>query len=166
LPAGTNVPATGLWVTAVGDSVMEGVADELKQDLGTNTIVNADQGRLPWNTPAIVHDLRVAGQIYPVVVLHIGNNGFLSAEVFGRIMAEFKDARRIVVVNIKAPRRWESVNNQMLAAAIKSYPNAVLVDWHGASAGRPKIFWKDGIHLRPEGARVYADLVAQAIKAS
>jgi peptidoglycan/LPS O-acetylase OafA/YrhL/lysophospholipase L1-like esterase len=166
LPASTNAPAAGFWLTAVGDSVLEGVADELRRNLGTNIIVNADQGRLPWNTPAIVHDLHAAGRIYPVVVLHIGNNGFLSPEVFGQIMAEFKDARRVVVVNIKAPRRWESVNNQMLASAIKSYPNAVLVDWHGASAGRPKIFWKDGIHLRPEGARVYADLVAQAIKAS
>ena len=51
----------------------------------------------------------------------------------------------------------------MLATALQSYPNAVLMDWHGASAERPKIFWRDGIHVRPEGARVYAELVAQAV---
>ena len=150
-------------VTAIGDSVMEGVADELKQAFGTNTIVDADQGRLPWNTPAIVKHLHLAGKIHATVILHIGNNGFLSAEVFNAIMAEFKDARQIVVVNLKVPRPWESFNNRMLAAAVKAYPNAVLVDWHGLMDARPKLFWKDGIHVRPEGARVYADLMTQAV---
>ena len=143
--------------------IMEGVADELKQAFGTNTIVDADQGRLPWNTPAIVKHLHLAGKIHATVILHIGNNGFLSAEVFNAIMAEFKDARQIVVVNLKVPRPWESFNNRMLAAAVKAYPNAVLVDWHGLMDARPKLFWKDGIHVRPEGARVYADLMTQAV---
>lgn len=145
---------------------MEGVADELRHSLGANIIVDADQGRLPWDTPAIVRNLHAAGKINPVVILHIGNNGFLSPTVFGQIMAEFKDARRIVVVNIKAPRRWENPNNTMLASAIKGYHNAVLVDWHRIGGGRPKMFWRDGIHVRPEGARVYADLIAQALRAS
>jgi peptidoglycan/LPS O-acetylase OafA/YrhL len=152
--------------TAIGDSVMEGVADELKRVLGTNAVVDADQGRLPWNTPAIVRNLHAAGKINPAVILHIGNNGFMSPEVFGQIMAEFKGARRIVVVNLKVPRRWENPNNTMLEAAVKSYPNAVLVDWHHLGGDRPAIFWKDGIHLRPEGARFYASLIARALRAS
>jgi peptidoglycan/LPS O-acetylase OafA/YrhL len=152
-------------VTAVGDSVMEGVAEELRERLGPSTIVDADQGRLPWDTPDIVRDLRAAGKINPVVILHIGNNGFLSSGVFGQIMAQCQGARRVVVVNLKVPRRWESANNAMLASAVKGYTNAVLVDWHSFGVNRPELFWKDGIHVRPAGARLYANLVAQAARA-
>jgi lysophospholipase L1-like esterase len=151
-------------VTGIGDSVMEGVAPELHRYFGTNVLVNADQGRLPWHTPAIVRAMRARGQIHPLVIVHLGSNGYFSPEVFGEIMAELKDARRVVVVNVRAPRRWESLNNSMLAAAVKSYPQAVLLDWHEASAGRARVFWKDGIHLRPEGARLYADLVVDALR--
>jgi peptidoglycan/LPS O-acetylase OafA/YrhL len=151
-------------VTAIGDSVMEGVSDQLKRVLGTNVIVDADQGRLPWNTPAIVHGLRTSGKIHEIVILQIGNNGYFSSDVFDRIMAELKDARRVVVVNLKVPRQWESLNNQMLASAIKSYPKASLVDWRDASKAQPKLFWKDGIHVRDEGARVYAGLIVEALK--
>ena len=152
-------------VTAIGDSVMEGVADELKNAFGTNTIVDANQGRLPWNTPAIVKNLHAAGMIHSTVILHIGNNGFLSAAVFNQIMTELKGTRQIVVVNLKVPRQWESFNNRMLASEIINFPNAVLLDWRAASYGHPNIFWKDGIHVRPEGAKVYADLIAQAVHA-
>ncbi len=157
--------AAGAEITAIGDSVMEGVAEELKHTFGTNTIVDANQGRLPWDTPALVRNLHLQGKIHSVVILHIGNNGFFSAEMFDQIMAELKQTRRVVVVNLKVPRRWETLNNKMLAASVKSYPNAVLVDWRGLSGDRPKLFWKDGIHLRPEGAKVYASLIAQAVKA-
>ena len=153
-------------VTAIGDSVLEGVADELQRMLGRNLIVDADQGRLPWNAPAIVRQLRAARKIRPVVILHIGNNGFFSADNFKEIMNELHDSRRVVVVNLKVPRNWESLNNAMLASVVKSYPNAVLVDWRTASGSEPRLFWKDGIHVRPEGARVYARLVRQALNGS
>ncbi|MFN2284437.1 MAG: acetyltransferase, partial [Anaerolineae bacterium] len=69
---------------------------------------------------------------------------------------------RVVVVNIKVPRRWEGPNNAVLAEKIPQYANAVLVDWYSASIDRPELFWYDGIHLRPEGAAVYAALIAAA----
>jgi lysophospholipase L1-like esterase len=43
------------------------------------------------------------------------------------------------------------------------YPNARLVDWHAASAGHPELFWPDGLHPRPEGATLFASLVAAAL---
>jgi hypothetical protein len=48
----------------------------------------------------------------------------------------------------------------MLADGVRRYPNTVLVDWHAASAGRPDLFVGDGIHLQPEGQRIYVDLIA------
>ena len=67
-------------------------------------------------------------------------------------------------MNAKVPRPWEGPNNAVLAEGVSEYPNATLVDWHAASANRPELFWDDGIHLRPEGQRLYADLVAARIR--
>jgi len=156
------VPGTA--ITAIGDSVMLGVRDELLRTLGTNVLVDAEVGRQARHALAAVRKLRAAGQIRPIVILHIGANGFVSAAMFDKIMAELADAREVLVVNVKVPRSWETPNNAMLAEAVARYPKAVLVDWHAASEERPELFWKDGHHLRPKGAVVYADLIAQALR--
>ncbi|MBN2507282.1 MAG: acyltransferase [Verrucomicrobia bacterium] len=160
-PATDTAPGEG--ITAIGDSVMEGVAEDLKEALGTNLVLNTDRGRLPWNTAPVLRNLRATGKLHPTVILHIGNNGFLSPEVLAQILSELNAARRIVVVNLRVPRRWESPNNRTLASILKSHPNAVLADWHRLSDGRLNLFWSDGVHLRPEGARLYAGLIAQAV---
>ena len=38
---------------------------------------------------------------------------------------------------------------------------AFLVDWRAAFEERPDVLWKDGTHLRPEGAGYYVELVAR-----
>ena len=53
----------------------------------------------------------------------------------------------------------------MIAEGVRRYPkNAVLADWHATSVDRPELFLDDGIHLRPEGQRVYADLIAAQLE--
>ena len=163
----STTPASDLpddSITAIGDSVMLGVRDQLLRVLGTNVLVDAELGRQPRQVPALLRRLRAMGQLHPVVILHIGDNGIFSERLFDRIMAELAEAREVLIVNVKVPRQWEPPNNDMLAKAVTRYPNAVLVDWHAASVDRPEIFWKDGLHLRPEGAVVYAGLIEQAVR--
>ena len=74
------------------------------------------------------------------------------------------EGHRVVVLNVRVARPWEGRNNAMLGQEIRNYPYAVLVDWHAASADHPEYFWKDGVHLRPAGARVYASLIAAAVQ--
>jgi lysophospholipase L1-like esterase len=150
-------------VTAIGDSVMESGGEALQHALGGRVQLDAQQGRQPAATPAVARAWRAAGKLAPVVILHVGNNGIFRAASFEKIMAELVDAKKVIVVNCKVPRAWESPNNDMLAAAVRRYTNAVLVDWHAASADRPELFWKDGHHLKPSGAKVYARLIAQAV---
>jgi len=64
-------------------------------------------------------------------------------------------------VNLKVPRRWETLNNKMLAASVKSYPNAVLVAG-AASAATGRNYFGRRLHLRRKVAKVYASLLAQA----
>jgi lysophospholipase L1-like esterase len=57
------------------------------------------------------------------------------------------------------PRPWEDQVNDTLADGARRY-NAALVDWHSFGGEHPEFFWDDGIHLRPEGAAAYAQLIA------
>jgi peptidoglycan/LPS O-acetylase OafA/YrhL len=161
----TATPAPTGRVTAIGDSVMIGAAAELQRALGDPDI-NAEVGR---QAPAVVDVLRqrrAAGQLGDTVVVHIGSNGFLTSEQFDEMMQELAGVRRVVFVNVKVPRPWEGPNNEVLADGVRRYAkNAVLVDWHAASAGWPELFVEDGYHLQLEGQRLYADLIAAQVNA-
>jgi len=71
--------------------------------------------------------------------------------------------RRVLFVTLKVDRPWEGANNSAIASAAARYANAGVVDWKAASAGRPELFWDDGIHVRPAGAALYAQLIASAV---
>ena len=66
---------------------------------------------------------------------------------------------RVVIVNLKVPRKWEAPNNQVLADGVARYPNTVLVDWHTYGVDHPELFAKDGIHIGAAGAKAYTALV-------
>ncbi len=167
-PTGSPVPAPSIAaldqpVTAVGDSVMNGAATALQAKIGQIT-VDAAQARQTENVITLLREKQAAGQLSSIVVLHVGNNGPLNVEQFDQIMQVLAQVPRVVFVNVKVPRFWEGPNNSVIAEGIKRYPNSTLVDWYGATINRPELFWDDGIHLRSEGAAIYAELVAGAIK--
>jgi hypothetical protein len=152
-------------VTVVGDSVMLGAAGELDRALGKPAF-GTDVGLQPLGAIEILKKRRAAGRLGDAVVVHAGNNVPFTAEQFDEMMGVLADVRKVVIVNSKVPRPWEQPNNDVLADGVRRYPDkAVLVDWHAASAGRPELFVEDGIHLQPEGQRVYADLIAAHLKA-
>jgi len=97
------------------------------------------------------------------VVIHLGTNGEVDPAQFDRLMGIVSGARRVVIVNVKAPRGWEGPDNETLASGIKKYKNAVLVDWNKVGNENPGWFYNDGIHLNPEGRLAYAELVTNAL---
>jgi hypothetical protein len=70
---------------------------------------------------------------------------------------------RVLVLNTNVPRPWEGPVNELVAAAVPTYPNAVLVDWKGVSGAHPEWFIGDGVHLTGDGALAYADLINRHI---
>ncbi|MER3459352.1 MAG: hypothetical protein C4309_12610 [Chloroflexota bacterium] len=159
--APTSEPLAGP-IIAIGDSVMVGAADELERAI-PGVQIDAAIGRQVSAAIRLLKQLHDAGQLGDAVIIHVGNNGVFSARQFDEIMGVLAGTRRVVFVNVKAPHRWEGPNNTVLAEGVARYPNAVLVDWHAASVDQPDLFWKDGIHLRPEGAQLYAALIAAAL---
>lgn len=159
------VPPPPGRVFALGDSVMLGAASSLPSYLG-DVEIDAEVGRQAGAALEILKWRKQNGLLGDVVVLHIGNNGMFTSAQLNEALQLLSDVPEVAVVNVKVPRAWEGANNEAIAQVVPNYPNAVVVDWHGASASYPSIFYSDGIHLQPEGATYYAQVIAAALNQS
>jgi lysophospholipase L1-like esterase len=159
-PAG--VSATGVRVTAIGDSVMLGAASQLAATIA-GIDVDCAVGRQVSAAISVLRQRQAAGQLGPVVLMHVGNNGTFTEAQFEEIMSIAGPTRQVVFVNLRLPRSWEGPNNRVIAAGVARHANAYLVDWYGATAGQGHLFAADQVHLGPAGARYFAQLVAAVV---
>ncbi|NWJ48210.1 MAG: acetyltransferase [Chloroflexi bacterium] len=162
-PEPTPTPEVPLRVTAIGDSVMLGAAKDLGNFIPGLTI-DAEVSRQFMRATDILKAYRKEGVLGNLVIIHLGNNGGISDQQFDELMQTLGDIKRVIFVNDKVPRRWEEANNDIIARGVKRYPNTQLVDWFAASNNHPELFWDDGLHLRPEGAKFYAELVISVLR--
>lgn len=151
LPAGTRV-------LAIGDSVMLGAAYQLGATLGSVEI-DAAVGRQSASAISVLNAYRAGGGLPSVVIIDIGNNGTLTPRQIDSVMDALGGAARVIFVTVRVDRPWEEGNNANIWGARDRHPNIVIADWHAASTGHPEYFQGDGIHLRPEGAQAFADLL-------
>lgn len=160
----SSPPPSPARVVLIGDSVMLGASRALHERI-PDGIVDAALGRQVSAALKILSERRARGALGKVVVVHMGNNGTFTAKQFDLMMELLTAVPRVILLNNKVPRKWEEFNNRTLAEGAQRYANVVLVDWKAFSADHPEWFWKDGLHLRPEGAAIYADLIASYIQA-
>ena len=146
-------------VFALGDSVMLGAAPSLEAAI-PNLEVDASVSRQVSAGIDILSARRNAGTLGDVVIIHLGTNGTFTSGQFDQMMGVLSGVQRVVFVNLKVPRDWESGDNSVIANGVSRYPNAVLVDWHNTGDAHPEFFYDDEIHLRPDGADSYAQLIA------
>jgi peptidoglycan/LPS O-acetylase OafA/YrhL len=146
-------------VFALGDSVMLGAAPALEAAI-PNLEVDAAVSRQVSAGIGILSARRDAGTLGDVVIIHLGTNGTFTSGQFDEMMSILSGVQRVVFVNLKMPRDWESGDNSVIADGVSRYPNAVLVDWHDTGDAHPEFFYNDEIHLRPDGAASYARLIA------
>ena len=153
-----------LRVTAIGDSVMLGAADALAGTIGRDrTTVDAAESRQFSAGVDTIQQYKDKGELGDEVVVQLGTNGTVNPDDFDRMMQILKSTKRVVIINAKVPRPWEDEVNQVLGDGVKRYRNSVLVDWHTAAGDHPEWFYDDGLHLRPDGAEGYANLVASKV---
>ncbi len=158
-PPPPPAPPVKADILAIGDSVLLGAAPYLGPALGS-VEVDAAVGRQAYTVVAMLAARRESGTLPATVIVAIGNNGTFTSGQFDQMMAALAGVPRVIFVNLHVARPWEEGNNAVITTGVAAHPNAVLVDWHSASAGQDGYFWDDGIHLRPEGAEVYASLIA------
>ena len=158
-PAAPAAPATVPSVTAIGDSVMLGAAYALAATI-PGIDLDAAVGRQAPEAVALLQQKVVTGLLGQVVVLQIGNNGTLTADQFDQMMSVIPPDRKVIVLTVHVPRAWQDSNNAVIINGVARYANAVLLDWHGVGVSYPQVLYNDGIHVTPEGATYYSQLVA------
>jgi peptidoglycan/LPS O-acetylase OafA/YrhL len=158
-------PAAFPPTTAIGDSVMVGGADALAARMGPSLSLDAEIGRQMNEAPGILRSLADAGQLADTVVLHLGNNGPFTDPEIDEVLSIIGPDRRVVLVNVFVPRRWEGEVNDRLRAAAARHPNVRIADWRSLPASNPALLAEDGYHLSTEGAQRYAEVVAAAVTA-
>ncbi|HEX6488642.1 MAG TPA: acyltransferase family protein [Candidatus Dormibacteraeota bacterium] len=151
-----------LPIVAVGDSVMVGAAPAMAHAI-PGIEIDAREGRQVQTGLQVLEGLQPSGRLDGAVVVDLGNNGTFTSDQLSAFMKTLSSARLVVFVNLKEDEPWTAANNQLIDAAPQQYPNAVLVNWAAASSSHPEYFWDDGLHLRPEGAQVYAQLIWTAL---
>jgi hypothetical protein len=161
-PLPTPTPIVVGRVTAIGDSVMLGAAREMRRSIAAVEI-DATVSRQASAAIRLLRERQTAGRLGEVVIVHIGNNGPITATQFDQLMQPLAGARLVVVVNLRVPRAWESGNNAVIAAGVARHANAVLLDWHGFLQEHPELIGRDGTHLGARSARAYTALVVDAL---
>ncbi len=156
---------TGNGVLAIGDSVMLASQSALAKALGKNTLIDAVESRQAASYPGILAAYRNAGQMPDTVVIQVGNNGPVYSEDFQAIRDELDGVDHVFFINVEVPRSWEEQVNKELGVGTADWPEATVIDWQSAIAGLTEDTY-DGIHPTPEGAKIYANLVADAVAAT
>jgi len=143
---------------------MLGASAFLRREFADQIIVDAEVSRQFLNLPEIIRQYRqnpLNPPLGEIVIIHLGTNGNLNSKVFDKTMEQLSDIDRVLFVNVRVPKAWESEVNKQLAAGVERWENAFLVDWHGYSDGNQEewLNTRDGVHMVPEGARAYTRLL-------
>ena len=147
----------------IGDSIALSSADALRAALGPATTIDARVGRQFAAAPAIVASW-AARHDGPIVV-ELGANGTVEPEDVDALVG-VAGMRRIVLVGVDVPRRWQESNNVVLREAAGRYaPQVVFVDWLDLVAANPGTLGPDGVHPGLRGRTLLAGAVASAVQA-
>ncbi len=160
-----------LQATVIGNSIMIDVAPDLHQLL-PNAYISGQVSRQMAALPAVIAQLRAAGELSPRLVIELGTNG--PGWSPGQVAALLRplQLQRLVLVNAgndPAHPDWPPIINQELGQVAAQVPNTVVVNWEAASAANPQYFtWGsqpgDGIHPGPIGSEAMATLIAEALE--
>jgi lysophospholipase L1-like esterase len=148
-------------VLAIGDSVMLGAARELSSRGAT---VDAMKSRSVRQALEIVNYLKSVRRLGSIVVIHLGTNSTTSAETLDEIMTTLSDTPLVLFLTVHVPSEpRQSINNRLINALPQRYSNVKVLDWYAIAQQYPEYLYGDDTHLRPAGARFYADIIMQAV---
>jgi hypothetical protein len=164
-PPATSAPAgppSGTQITAIGDSVMLASATALQARLPGITI-DAAVSRQMITAPQVIARLSATGQLRPIIVLGLGTNGPFTPDQLNQILHDLGPDHRILLVNVHVPKPWQDQVNTVLDGT-RAQPGITIADWHNLIAAHTALLYPDGTHPRPDGAALYADMIAHTLE--
>ncbi len=118
-PVATTSPPTTVPddVLAIGDSVMLDGATDLTDALGPSTVVDAVVGRQVSEGIERLTEYQAAGRLSDLraLVIGLGTNGPMSVAQCQQILNLASSVPRLIFVNVRMPRPWESMSNDTLS---------------------------------------------------
>ncbi|KRL63547.1 acyltransferase family protein [Lactobacillus psittaci] len=149
-------------VTAVGDSVMAGASDALKQ-LMPHALIDAAVSRQMVPTIGIFQNYTNQGALADNVLVGLGTNGPFSMGDVDRLMSIIGKKRHVFWISVKVPRPWQNQVNDLLKQAADKYSNLTIINWYDYSKDHDSWFYKDQTHPTLSGAKYYSAYVTKQI---
>lgn len=160
--AGENLLSQEKKILIIGDSVMLGAYQELKETFKKEALVDAKESRQITALPEILKEHKDLVS-YQQIVIGLGTNGVITDEAIEQTMSLLKD-KKVYWVNIKAPTGWQDTINATLATLPNQYSNITMIDWYSESKNHPEFFYDDETHLNESGRTAYAKYIASVIQ--
>jgi hypothetical protein len=139
---------------------MLGAQDRLRRAFPDMT-VHATVGMMPRPILAEVRALAAVGDLPELVVIHVGDNGYIVPDDLTGTLDLLRDRARVVLVTAKVPREWQDSVDATVRAAAR-FPNVRIADWAAMAQGHPEWFVSDGVHPTAAGIEAFARCIAQA----
>jgi peptidoglycan/LPS O-acetylase OafA/YrhL len=147
-------------ITVIGDSVLLGASDHLFRRID-GIEIDAAVGRQAKAGLIRLSDLRARRALADTVVIHLGTNGFLGERPVREILTQLRDRKTVILVNVKAPRRWERPNNAIIAQLSSEFPNVKVLDWNAIGRRHSDYFVSDRVHLSGKGILVISSEISR-----
>ena len=159
--ATTSLDGQVIDVLAIGDSVMLGAANVLTQ---RGVTVDALKSRPFRQALEIANFMKSVNRLGSVVIIHLGTNNTVDEKTLDEIMVPLKDVPVVLFVTVHVPSEVrQNTNNRRINELPLRYENVKILDWYSIALAHPEYLYSDKIHIRPEGQKIYADLMMQAI---
>lgn len=155
--------AQKLEVTAIGDSVMAGSSNDLKQ-LMPKAIIDAAVSRQLNVAFGLIDNYKNQGVLTDNILIGLGTNGPFSEGDLDHLMKEVGQKRHVYWINTHVPSRpWQGTVNNLLEKSAKKYHNLTIIDWYGYSKKHPGWFYQDQTHPTPSGSKYYSSYIVKNI---
>ena len=154
--------AQKLPVTTIGDSVMAGSSNNLKQ-IFPQMIVDAAVSRQLVNSFDLVASYKNQGALNDTVLIALGTNGPFTSDDMARMMQIIGPKRHVFWINTYVPRQWQGDVNQLLTESATKYKNLTVIDWYKYASGHSDWFYDDHAHPNPDGSKYYTAFIAKEL---
>ncbi|MBQ4045223.1 MAG: hypothetical protein II627_02140 [Lachnospiraceae bacterium] len=150
-------------VTAVGDSVMLGAADDI-EDLIPDIVLDAKVSRQLRAAITVLKDLGRAGKLGETVVVAIGTNGVVSKSDAQDMVDFLGPDRTIYWIDCYGTHlSWQDRVNGIIEDIAEANDNVNVIHWSKLAKKHHEWLSRDGIHLRPRGRVAYAEMIYKAL---
>ncbi|MCE7010892.1 acyltransferase [Kibdelosporangium philippinense] len=163
-PSATATDAKQLSISAYGDSVLEGAIPGMQKAFKQADVSTTEGIQASKVLEKITAD-QESGKLQPIVLIHTGDNGVIKESQLTGVLDKLRDRQRVLLATVYVARPWQDDNLKLLRSMPDRYSNLRIVDWNAFASEHKDLLYNDGIHMKPQGATAYANLIAQAATA-